>query len=407
MEDSRLNKDLRVLFDFFNELNVRYCILRDFFTIEEINNSIDIDVSISFRDKETVDKLFTSLGWFSPKINLNTYSHKQYYKILNGKSKKIDIIWDLFFYDGKYSYTDIEGVYNRCILLNEIKIPNYTDAILILLFHIVLDKGDISNKNKNNLQRLLLYTADSEVKKLVKKLLENQVNLFDVKKYILSMELVRERNNGLWKTYRKIRCKIYAIKYKQMKVAVIGVDGTGKTSLLKKIAEKYPNTSYIAYMGFKDINSPRALKIIENKKLAWIPGIEGIKYYFSFYFEMKSRIRKAINSKKKLVVYDRYPWEGYDNADPGYRKLFAYVFFKLLIQKPDMIVYLHCPVETSLLRKDDILDVDEFSGMKKRSDNIYMAMKSVYSIDTSLSNSEEVFDKMIECIIKFMGEQFG
>lgn len=407
MEDSRLNRDLKVLFDFFNKLNIRYCILRDFFTVEEINNSIDVDISISFRDKETVDKLFTSLGWVSPKINLNTYSHKQYYKILDGKYNKVDIIWDLYFFDGKYSYVDIDELYNRCILLNEIKIPNYTDAISILLLHIVLDKGEISNKNKNNLQRLLLYTVDSEVENLAKKLLEKQVSLLDIKNRLLSMGLIRKRDNRLWKIYRKIKCKIYAIKYKQIKIAVIGVDGTGKTSLLKKIVEKYPNISYTEYMGFKDINSPRALKIMENKKIVWFPKIEGIKYYFGFYFEMKSRIKKSINSKKKLVVYDRYPWEGYDNADPGYHKLIAYIFFNLLIQKPDIIIYLYCPVEVSLSRKDDILNVDEFNNMKNKLDNIYMSKKSVCSIDTSLSNTEKVFDKMIECIIKFTGEHLS
>lgn len=114
------------------------------------------------------------------------------------------------------------------------------------------------------------------------------------------MGLVRQRDNRIWKFYRKVKCKFYDIKYKQIKVAVIGVDGTGKTSLLKNIAEKYNNTSYTAYMGFKNVNNPSALKIMENKKLEWIPGIEGIKYYFGFYFEMRSRIKKAINSKKSL-----------------------------------------------------------------------------------------------------------
>ncbi len=407
MGDLKLNKHLRALFDLFNEMNIRYCILRDFFTIEEINKLNDVDVSISFRNKEIVDKLFISLGWFSPKINLNTYSHKQYYKILDGEYNKVDIIWDLYFCDGKYSHYDIQGLYNRCMLLNGIKIPNYTDAILILLLHVVLDKGELSNKNKDNLQRLLLYAVDLEIKNLIEDLLLNQINLLEIKKKLLSMGLVRQRDNRIWKFYRKVKCKFYDIKYKQIKVAVIGVDGTGKTSLLKNIAEKYNNTSYTAYMGFKNVNNPSALKIMENKKLEWIPGIEGIKYYFGFYFEMRSRIKKAINSKKKLVVYDRYPWEGYDNADSGYRKLFAYIFFELLMPSPDIIIYLHCPIDVSLSRKNDILNVEEFSNMKKRLDNIYMSMKSVCSIDTSLSNSGAVFDKTIKYIIEFTGEQVG
>lgn len=405
MGEIKLNMYLRMLFDDFNKHNIKYCVIRDFFDENEINQSSDVDVSISIQDKKRVEEIFGLLGWISPKINLNTYSHKQYYKVTNGMCKKVDVIWGLYFSDGKYLYCNINKLYDNAIFLNGIKIPNYDDALLILLFHIVLDKKKLSDKNRRNLQRLLLYSTNQEVSLLAHKLLMNENNFSLIKERMFSMKLLYCRNNIIWRFYRRFRCKLYEIKYRQVKIAVIGVDGTGKSSLLKMVKEKYSEKVCIVYMGFKDVNNPRALNLLREKKLAWFPGIEGIRYYLGYSYEMKSRIKRGLKSKKKIIVYDRYSWEGYDNADFGYRKLFAYIFFKLIIPKPNLIIYLYCPIKISLLRKNDIPNIKEFGLMKKRFDNIYKK-KSTCCIDTSISSREEVLDKMIELVIKFTGEQF-
>lgn len=80
-----IEKEIMNIFDLFNEKTVNYFVLRDFENINRIYNSMDIDIFCDKRSKKKVDMIFKKNGWYTPFINVNKYSHKQYYKIIGEK----------------------------------------------------------------------------------------------------------------------------------------------------------------------------------------------------------------------------------------------------------------------------------------------------------------------------------
>jgi thymidylate kinase len=122
-------------------------------------------------------------------------------------------------------------------------------------------------------------------------------------------------------------------------------------------------------------------------------------YYLAAYYEMWIRLLEAKKAGKEIVVFDRYVWEASVNSTSKISHFLACLLFEHLFPKPELVIYLYCSAETSLLRKDDILDEKQFRMMKKRSDEKYLNKNEILSINTEETGIEEVV-QMIEKIIE-------
>lgn len=173
-------------------------------------------------------------------------------------------------------------------------------------------------------------------------------------------------------------------------IAVLGVDGTGKSTVLSSLKEKLGDKCVLQYMGYRSFNNKR---IGELQKKANKNVYENVTLIISIYLDFRGRVKKA-KKTKKIVIYDRYVHEIYINSLGKSRFLYK-LLYKYLFPQPKALVYLYCNADTSFARKDDIIDKQAFIDMKKRFDSSFMNKKNVLSLSSDEYTPEQLADKII------------
>lgn len=167
-------------------------------------------------------------------------------------------------------------------------------------------------------------------------------------------------------------------------IAIIGVDGTGKSTLINNLLNKLGNKIVTKYMGSVRFEDKRIAELETKGSLSYI---EAIKLHLLTYKCFWERYRTAIR-KDNIVLFDRYVHERYINAKGKY-KILNTILYRLLFPKPSHVIYIYCSVETSLSRKNDILDPVAFKNMKTRFDKFFLNKKN-YCINSDTHNIEEI-----------------
>lgn len=403
-----IEKEIMNIFDLFNEKTVNYFVLRDFENINRIYNSMDIDIFCDKRSKKKVDMIFKKNGWYTPFINVNKYSHKQYYKIIGEKIYKFDIVFDFYFGEKNYYFNKSMINYDKHDYLNSIKVADNYNAFYIMLFHIIYDKKCISEKNYRIFKNMF--------SKVNKDLNKNGKELWIISNQIVNNELeetnykIREYQIQLNKflTHNPIKNSLHNLKYwffyilkyiiehlRKKSIAIIGVDGSGKSSAVKSLKAIFGEKAEIIYMGMKDYQLNKLNILLQKENCNIIEKVYRLilsRYEF-FYRYFKYRF------SRKVVIFDRYVDDIYINANKNNKfRIIDKLLYGFLFPKPNIKIYLYCNIETSLERKSDITDVTVFSEMKKRYDKFYLNRKKVLCINTSLVNEENTI-KMITNLI--------
>lgn len=177
-------------------------------------------------------------------------------------------------------------------------------------------------------------------------------------------------------------------------VALIGVDGTGKSTIINRLKELFGDEAITMYMGSVRFEDP---KIEELAKKPCLSFIESVKYLFLVNKCFWGRYRGAVKTNK-IVLFDRYVHERYLNAT-GKRKLINLVLYKYLFPRTSCIIYLYCSAETSLKRKDDIPDAEVFHAMKKRFDSCFLNSNDCLCLDTDTKSVDEITNESYNYII--------
>lgn len=176
---------------------------------------------------------------------------------------------------------------------------------------------------------------------------------------------------------------------KKKTIAILGVDGTGKSTAVANLKKIYGDSCVITYMGYKDFEDPR-IKELEGKRFS-TPSI-----VFRIYRCFWKRYLDAVKSQK-IAIFDRYVHEIFINAD-GRLKWVNTILYEFLFPMPRIIVYLHCSTAESLKRKSDIPDAEEFAKMKERFDNYFINKENVLCLDTGLLSIEEITTRITDLI---------
>jgi len=193
---------------------------------------------------------------------------------------------------------------------------------------------------------------------------------------------------------KSIKVDLFLKKIRRLKyflyprfVAITGVDGSGKSTIVKELHSIMGNNSAIVYMGKKDWQTKIANYAFEKKRFPSIVNI--LILYFEFWYRYLKTFKNT-----KVIIFDRYPTEMY-LTQTGIRKKVYYLLFNILFPKPSYTFYLYCPVEFSLDRKDDIEDIDEFKIRKKLYDKLYLHN---ISFDTSKLTKRQVLKNIVKKI---------
>ena len=183
----------------------------------------------------------------------------------------------------------------------------------------------------------------------------------------------------------------------------MGIDGTGKSSAVKRLKDIFGSNTTVQYMGRKEWETNLAQKrnsVMDNGKhpifKLFGPLIMGIEFYYRVYKHYTT---------SKVVIFDRYIWEFVlqlvrTNTGISFilKKLVYKVLFSFLYPKPKYCFYLTCDISTSIKRKDDITEteLESLQWLKEKNDKAYKHNKNIIVINTDLLNSDEVIKKIIE-----------
>lgn len=186
-------------------------------------------------------------------------------------------------------------------------------------------------------------------------------------------------------------------------IAIVGVDGTGKSTLVKLLADYYGDQAHIQYMGYHPSSfTTLPLKLFSRlhklRPLLMRFHLDTSLYMLLSWHEMKVRLRRALRHRDKLILFDRYCWEVNDNAESPFAFRLSDFLFHRHFPSPTGVIYLYCPTELSLRRKDDIPDKEAFVWMKEHTDRIYLSRPDTLVIDTSSHTPEQTKSLAVEYI---------
>jgi len=171
-----------------------------------------------------------------------------------------------------------------------------------------------------------------------------------------------------------------------MKIALVGVDGAGKTTIIKKITENNNNIKII-YMGFRDFKFQNLIDRLGKSKITLF------FQHFIVFVENLFRYRKALNYEKDGydIVFDRYPLIDYQVASKGSYLIYT-LFYKYFFPKPDKIILIVGDVDEIYKRKPELT--------KSEIKNLQAKLKELKLYDNVIFNKTGYLDKTLELLKK-------
>lgn len=172
---------------------------------------------------------------------------------------------------------------------------------------------------------------------------------------------------------------------KRKTIAIIGVDGSGKSTVIENLRLLLKDKCVVQYMGSRSYEDPKLEELLSQKKLTKLEQL------YTIYLRYRC-FRKRYNSAaatRKIVLFDRSVDEIYINSF-GIFKIFYTILYKYLFPSPSCRIYLHCSVEESLHRKNDIPDPDVFRAMKARFDKSFLNNPNCLCLNSEEYDSQKL-----------------
>ena len=403
-------QDIIDVFEALNRSHIKYVVLRGYDPIDELFSSKDIDVYVSKHDMQSLRDIFEKLGFRTPRINACAYPHVQFFKLRSSGMIKFDIVTELCYGAQLLTIANGEEVLKKAIRYEFINVLPPEMALILLLIHILLDKGCLSEENR--LRVICVYKKvtdkklipwNEKVKEFCYQCLNGKIE--DTNEYIKinqaaiisEVDFLDRRKNvsRLNKiTNRNVKWRYRFHRVHRRTIALLGVDGSGKSTTIKALEKTLGDGCYVQYMGFREMETKWGKEWYasgKRYKLKFIP-------FLGVYMEMWYRYLKYRFKNGRIILFDRFPWEAFDNGTGKYKVMY-FILFKVFFPRPKKVYYLHCPDDTSLKRKDDITNEQQFKNMKKRFDSTYMNMKNIISFDTDVLDTSQIVEQICDDIM--------
>lgn len=401
MEENRINKlEIDHLFEVLSKEKISYCIIRGYFSDDDLYNGSDIDIYLDKKDKRRFQKLVYNFGYKTPRINDNSFPHKQYFKLVPGKLLKLDVVTSFRFGKKLFKLAQPINVKENIVELQGKQVLKPEFAFKIFLLHLIIDKkGLISTQNSSRLNEFISSINEplSNELKMLLEIVESKKPCNIATKQLIKNKIIVKSKCALLHNLRQ-RINYYRFrlskKTRNKKICFLGVDGSGKSSTLDYIFKMFDGRLVSKYMGFHSMETKWGELYLSKNKIS--PKFKRFLYIRK---EMIYRLRNIKNNQYRPVLLDRYPWEATLN-NKGKYKLIYWLLFNVFFPRPKMCFYFHCDVETSLRRKTDILDICAFQNNKAKADKKYLNKKRIVNIDTSKTSYEEIASLFCSVMMK-------
>jgi len=379
---------------------ITYAVLRGYQPIEALYSSPDIDLFVSQKDLKRFHGIMLEAGFRTPALNACAYPHVQYFLLTAEGLVKFDIVYDFCFGDKLLLYANKKNAISSIVSYQNIKVFPPAIALEILLLHIVFDKGKIDNHNYQRLIHLIdelppVEPDDPAIQSVVHAASRNELSIESFNKSLetlragLLSSLAKSNHRALLfrtKTCFVHRLRYFLHRYRNKGIAILGVDGSGKSTTIQYLKSVLKDSCTVQYMGFREMETAFGKE--------WYSGpanqpFHRIKLYLGIYLEMWSRYIKNAFHPHGITVFDRFPWEAYENAT-GNGKLIYYFLFHVLFPSPKRVYYIHCDAATAFQRKDDLGDKDAFIVKKNNADSRYLKRKNIPAFSSDDLSTQEI-----------------
>lgn len=176
---------------------------------------------------------------------------------------------------------------------------------------------------------------------------------------------------------------------KEIKIAFIGVDGTGKSTIANILKNKLDEKIEIQHMGANKSAETKFRKYIVQKKKdnVFFKILSGVSLYYDRWYRVIKNERK-----KGVIIYDRHPL--YNPTDARkFKRILDKVIYSLM-PMPHLIYYFYCDVNTSIQRKPSEFESEysiiELKRKKKIFDYKYLKNKNIKKINTDQLGEQQI-----------------
>jgi len=196
---------------------------------------------------------------------------------------------------------------------------------------------------------------------------------------------------GLKQEIRSLRKERFIKKLKRMKmflfpryIAITGMDGSGKSTIVELLHQLMGHNSQVIYMGKKEWQTSIAAYAFKEKRFPSILNL--LILYGEFWYRWLQSFKST-----KVIIFDRYPSEMYLSQIGIRRKVYA-LLFNRFFPSPSQTFYLYCSPSDAYARKSDIVDKALYIRMKEMFDEHYASSNT---IDTSKKDVTQTLKEII------------
>jgi len=379
------------VFHTIEQANIRYCVLRGFEELEEIEDGGDVDLLVQADQLDLFRDVLARLEF----VMLPVWGHAPHlffvaYDQSADRWLKLDVVTRVAF--GKPIHAIETNLASNYIERRRRREPTFVlsaeDELLTLLLHCALDKGMFAPHRRARIQALRHEVADTRY--LAEQLRafwspemswQHLAELIDGERWAdllaeraaVAAWLARGQQLGVLgrrfgrRLLRKLDRFAGAVQPRSLTVALLAPDGGGKTTLATELARRFFLPSCYIYMGSNieasTVGLPTTRWILARSKrpkqagqmpawalarcLRFVNNIaeQWYRYGISYYHIICGR----------LILFDRFVYDGQLNASRK-RSLKTRVRRWLLsvgAPKPDLVVFLDAPGELLYARKGE------------------------------------------------------